>query len=218
VLLFWNGKSADDRAVRDAVRRVDRWDGRVKVEVAPIKSISRYGRIARGVDVEQSPTIVIADPQLRAETLVGYVDTPTIDQAVVDAMRNSTGIYTSAYLRGIDRVCRRYSTRVWYQPAPKSLREGSAYLSRGTRLTRAFAARLKAVPAPKRFSALKRASVADTAAIAGIYGNWAAYVGPKPSLQRYVTGIQRYMPRVRTVAKRFDRRMDDAHVLACGTN
>src|SRR5215210_5065350 len=56
VLLFWNPKSADDRAVRRELRRVDRWDGDVFVKAAPIKNVSKYGRVTRGVDVQQSPT------------------------------------------------------------------------------------------------------------------------------------------------------------------
>ena len=74
VLLFWNGRSADDKAVHAALKRVDRWNGHVSVQSAPIAKISRYGRIARGVDVQQSPTVVVADRNLQAETLVGYVD------------------------------------------------------------------------------------------------------------------------------------------------
>jgi hypothetical protein len=218
VLLFWNGKSADDRAVRDALRKVDRWDGRVHTEVASIRSISKYGRIARGVDVEQSPTIVVADPQLRAETLVGYVNAPTINQAVVDAMVNSEGVYTSAYLREIHQVCAQYSRRFWATKRPDDPREGAAYLTRGTAMLRTFGSHFKAVPAPKRFRSLRRATLADTSAVAGVYADWAAYVGSNPSASRYLAGIQRYMPRVRTISKRFDRRMDDAHVLACGTN
>src|SRR3954447_2658941 len=108
VLLFWNGKSADDKAVHKALKHVDRWDGRVFVDTAPIKKIAKYGRIARGVDVEQSPTVVVVDTKLHAETLVGYVDSLTIDQAVVDAFRNTTGVFTDAYLRRVDAVCRDY--------------------------------------------------------------------------------------------------------------
>ena len=40
VLLFWNEKSADDRAVRAALSKVDRWDGRVFVKAAPLTKIS----------------------------------------------------------------------------------------------------------------------------------------------------------------------------------
>jgi hypothetical protein len=89
VLLFWDPRSADDRAVRAALRDVDRWDGHVYVHAAPIGAISRYGRIARGSEVEQSPTVVVIDRARRAETAAGYVDAPTIDQMVVDAFRNS---------------------------------------------------------------------------------------------------------------------------------
>ena len=110
VLLFWNPKASDDQAVRAALREVDRRNGRVFVHAAPLKRISRYGRIARGVNVEQSPTIVIADRDLRADTLVGYVDTETIDQAVVDAFQNSSGLLTSSYLRSVDKLCVKTST------------------------------------------------------------------------------------------------------------
>src|SRR5918992_3355846 len=125
VLLFWNGESADDRAVRSAVRRVDDWNGRVFTHVAPIKTISRYGRIARGAEVEQSPTVVVVDPELRAETLVGFVDTPTIEQAVVDALRNSTGLFTSSYLREINQVCARSNAQL-HLPDPDTGREAAA--------------------------------------------------------------------------------------------
>src|SRR5918992_2953310 len=129
VLLFWNGESADDRAVRSAVRHVNDWNGRVATHVAPIKTISRYGRIARGAEVEQSPTVVVVDPELRAETLIGYVDTPTIEQAVVDALRNTTGLFTDAYLREINQVCTRYAGTLAATPNPDNPRQASAYLT-----------------------------------------------------------------------------------------
>ena len=88
-MLFSNGKSYDDKAVEKALTKINRWDGRVFVHTAPLRKISKYGRIARGVNVEQSPTVVVADRDLQAETLVGYVDRATIDQAVVDARRNT---------------------------------------------------------------------------------------------------------------------------------
>ena len=111
VVLFSNGKSYDDKAVEKALTKVNRWDGRVFVHTAPLRKISKYGRIARGVSVEQSPTVVVADRTLRAETLVGYVDRATIDQAVVDARQNSTGIYVDSYLKAVDKVCFAHSNR-----------------------------------------------------------------------------------------------------------
>ena len=106
VLLFYNNRSADDRAVRRALDKVDGYGGQVFVDAHWIKSVSRYQAITRGVDVEQSPTVVVADRNLKAETLVGYVDDKTIDQAVVDAIRASGGsLIKDPYFRKLDRIC-----------------------------------------------------------------------------------------------------------------
>src|ERR687895_174805 len=53
VLLFWNKDSADDRAVRRELKAVDRWDGEVSVQAAPVKQVSKYASITRGADVSQ---------------------------------------------------------------------------------------------------------------------------------------------------------------------
>jgi hypothetical protein len=89
VLLFWSPKSADDKAVRAALSRIDRHDGKVVAHATALKRIAAYGQITRGADVEQSPTIVVVDRDRKVETLVGYVDRTSIDQAVTDALRNS---------------------------------------------------------------------------------------------------------------------------------
>jgi len=89
VLLFWSPKSADDKAVRKALTKIDRHDGKVLAHATHLKRISAYSQITRGADVEQSPTIVVVDRKLRVETLVGYADRVTIDQAVTDALRSS---------------------------------------------------------------------------------------------------------------------------------
>jgi len=89
VLLFWSPKAADDKSVRKSLRGVDRHDGKVLAHAAHIKRIAAYGQITRGADVEQSPTIVVVDRNRKVDTLVGYVDRVTIDQAVTDALRNS---------------------------------------------------------------------------------------------------------------------------------
>ena len=86
VLLFWTPKSADDRAVRKALSGIDRHHGRVVAQAAHIKRISAYQQITRGANVEQSPTVVVVDRDRKVQTLVGYVDRTTIDQAVTDAL------------------------------------------------------------------------------------------------------------------------------------
>jgi hypothetical protein len=89
VLLFWTPQAAEDKAVRRAVSGIDRHHGKVLAHATHIKRIAAYGQITRGADVKQSPTIVVVDRNREVETLVGYVDRMTIDQAVADALRRS---------------------------------------------------------------------------------------------------------------------------------
>jgi len=166
VVLFSNGKSYDDKAVEKAVAKINRWDGRVFVHTAPLRKISRYGRIARGVNVEQSPTVVVADRELRAETLVGYVDRTTIDQAVVDARRNAEGIYIDSYLKAADKVCFAYSNRIDSIPFAEGYwtrRQLDRRMAEAATVFAAFAADYKAVTPTKKWRALHNASVADFA-------------------------------------------------------
>jgi hypothetical protein len=219
VLLFWNRKSADDKAVHDALRHVDRWDGRVSVQSASIKKISKYGRIARGVDVEQSPTVVVADPQLRADTLVGYVDSRTIDQAVVDALRSSGGLFKDAYLRKVDHVCAKGSNSFGPLGAQSesTLTEVSTHFRKLAQRFPRFTSAFKAVPAPKRWASFKRATVADNAKIQALLTNVAAYLGPHPSAARLVGAIDKFDPQFAAVNKRYNRRMDAQHLFLCGS-
>jgi hypothetical protein len=89
VLLFWKPKAAEDKAVRKALTGIDRHKGKVLAHATHVKRIAAYGQITRGADVEQSPTVVVVDRKRKVETLVGFVDRTTIDQAVTDALRNS---------------------------------------------------------------------------------------------------------------------------------
>ena len=87
VLLFWNPRAADDRAVRREVRALPSHRGRVFTHVANIKNVSRYASITRGVNLAQSPTTVVVDAKLGATPLVGFADRAEIDQVVSDALR-----------------------------------------------------------------------------------------------------------------------------------
>lgn len=219
VLLFWNGKSVDDKAVRASLRKVDRWDGRVSVHVAPLDKISKYGPIARGVDVEQSPTIVVADRDLKAVTLVGYVDRTTIDQAVVDALRGSGSLFTSSYLKAVDKVCRRHSNAMsmlpgYYATSPrKADARLAAYQTSGSR----FVADVKAVKAPKKWRAFHAASVADMGTILAAMGRLSATVSPNASASAVAAGISNYRQSVTPAAKRANQRFEARGLHRCGS-
>jgi hypothetical protein len=88
VLLFWNPKAADDRAVRREMRSVgSRHRKDVVVHIANVKDIARYAPVTRGANVEQSPSVVVVNRNRQATLLEGYSDRETIRQAVYDALR-----------------------------------------------------------------------------------------------------------------------------------
>lgn len=88
VMLFWNKNAIDDQAVRREMRGINRHKGKVQTHVASIQQVARYAPITRGVNLEQSPTVVVVKGAT-ADALVGYVDRGTINQTVSDVMRSS---------------------------------------------------------------------------------------------------------------------------------
>ncbi len=219
VLLFWNPKSADDRAVKRAVAKTDRWGGEVFVRRSNVKFVARYGKITRGAAVEQSPSVVVVDRNQRAETLVGYVDTRSVDQAVVDAFRSSGVLIKDKYLRSINSVCRSGGESIFSVPQPTQLggeveTAMNRYQARSARLL----SRFKAVPAPRRWRAFKRASVADLRTQVAAINGFAGRVGDGSSPQAIVAAANTYAPRLRSAGNRWNARMDRRHVLSCGSN
>ena len=86
VLVFWNRRGSDDRAVRRAVAQIDRHDGKVIVKAAPIATVGRYEAITRGAQVLQSPTVLVMGPDRKARAIVGFTTTGELDQAVGDTL------------------------------------------------------------------------------------------------------------------------------------
>jgi hypothetical protein len=86
VLLFWNKRGIDDRAVRRAVAQTARRDGRVVVESAAVADVGRYQAITRGANVLESPTVLVIGPTRKARAIVGFTTTAEVDQAVGDAL------------------------------------------------------------------------------------------------------------------------------------
>lgn len=85
-LLFWDRRGSDDRLVHSELGRVSTHGGRALIAAAPIRSVSRYGAVTRGIQVLQSPTVLIIDRSRRARVLTGYTDAAEIGQAVTEAL------------------------------------------------------------------------------------------------------------------------------------
>jgi hypothetical protein len=207
--------------VRQQLRKVDRWDGEVVVRVASIKNVSKYGRLTRGADVSQSPTTLVVDRNLKATPLVGYVDTQSIDQAVFDALRNSGGYLKDAYLAKVNDVCSKGGRDFQMVARPNKFSELGNWATSGKRVATRTSAEFSAVKAPKKWRGFRAATVRDHKFLVSYYADWAAFLGPHPTASRFVAGMSRFAGRERqfhAVSKKYNARMDDHHVVACGSN
>jgi hypothetical protein len=86
VLLFWDRRASDDRRVRDELGHVSSHGGRALIVAAPVRQVSAFSSYIRGVQVLQSPTIVVVDRRRLARLLVGYTDRGEIGQSVDAAL------------------------------------------------------------------------------------------------------------------------------------
>jgi hypothetical protein len=146
VLGFFNRDALDDQATRKQLDKAWTFHGRASVHTAPISDVQRYQVITRGVDVAQSPSIVVIDRDRKAQLLTGYVDHVAIEQAVMDAMRRSgTPVIKSHYLRQVNALCGSHSN---------TLAQSSGARSR-------FVKRLEALHAPHGYASFKAGMVRD---------------------------------------------------------
>jgi predicted nucleotidyltransferase len=88
LLLFWNPQGADDVAVRSEVRGLAAHEKKIALHEALAKQVATFGSITRGVQVEQTPTILIINKRGRATTLTGLTDAFSIEQAIAEARRS----------------------------------------------------------------------------------------------------------------------------------
>jgi hypothetical protein len=217
VLLFWNPKSADDRVVRRNIRGVDRWKGDVSVHVAKVGQVSKYGRITRGAKLAQSPTTLVVDRNLKVTPLVGYADTKSVDQAVLDALRNSGGYLKDPYLAKVNDVCARVGGVSFDIPNPNDASEVPGYVASQKRIFSRLDARFAAIKAPARWRGFKRATVRDHKAMVAVLTQLGAAVGPNPTPARVAGALSRLRGRAAAVSKRYNERMDGQHLLSCGS-
>jgi hypothetical protein len=109
----WDSASAEDLAVRDALRGANRYGGEVVVRTVPVSRVEAYDGMMQALGVSQSPTVVVIDRNRQAVTLPGWVDRAAVDQAIVDARRSSTTrLLQTAFQRETNRLCGRYALRL----------------------------------------------------------------------------------------------------------
>jgi hypothetical protein len=187
VLLFYNNRSEDDKAVRRAISRVDRFGGQVFVDAHWIKNVAPYQAITRGADLEQSPTTLVVDRNLKAESLVGFHDAQTIEQAVVDALRASGGsTIKDPYLRQVDAVCQSAEQQVTALGRPGATSALPAFLAAATQVSVGVDAKAAKIKAPKRHKAFQKAFVAHNAQGTAILSKAAGDAKANPAKSRSI--------------------------------
>nr|MDQ4041949.1 hypothetical protein [Actinomycetota bacterium] len=88
VLLFYSDAGADDRAVHSEVAAVSRRGGRVNAWSVPVSGLSRFKNVLAGVQILQTPAVLILSPRGRPPVLLnGYTDVAEIDQITAAALR-----------------------------------------------------------------------------------------------------------------------------------
>jgi hypothetical protein len=214
-LLFSNRTSPDDRAVQAALRDVRRDTKGLYAHVAPIRTISRYAPITRGADVQQSPTVVVVDRRMKATVLVGYVDSLTIRQAVVDAMRASGGLFASSYLKQVNNSCSSEAHDIGALPQATTMPQLRTAAHRISGRFDRFVAGFRSLPAARGFAAFKRASLTDLVAMRSANHALLRSIGSHPTLAKVLSADRHLLDDGIPAAKRFSKRADRHGLTYC---
>jgi hypothetical protein len=89
VLLIWNPRGSEDKNVKSAVDGIDRRGGKVAVFTDKPENIARYTSITAATTVAQTPALVVVNRDQVARKATGYLDSVTVDQYVVDALKGA---------------------------------------------------------------------------------------------------------------------------------
>jgi hypothetical protein len=215
VVLGILGKQAVDRDVRKALAKIDRWDGRVFVKNVALADVAKYSRVTSGAELDQSPSVVVIDRKLQATTIPGFTDTVSINQAVVDALRASGGLFTSAYLRNVNAVCSQYGTHVLSIAEPSSPREIRPFLQHHVANLSGFIGDVRAIKAPARFKAFRTGFLADAVAMKTLIRDWSVALGKNPTAARFASVTPAFVKHGNVVGKRLDKRITKNHLISC---
>jgi hypothetical protein len=154
----WRPMADDDRYVRNALKKTNRYKGEVFAKNVSIADLSTYGPLVNELDVSQSPSVVVIDRNLKGTVLTGYVDRVAINQAIADARRDSiVPAITDEFLRDANQICSRF--KLLYSrfsgPTIHGKKARNAALDRYVAIGRKYARAVDSTPAPAQWKGLK---------------------------------------------------------------
>ena len=208
----WAPMAADDRRVRRALSKANRYGGRVTIHSATLGDLSRLRPVIGELNVAQSPSVVVVDRNRRATLLEGYVDRVSINQAIADARRNSIAFrIKNAYLGEANELCGEYALRADRFQLPKARSAIAPAFRRLDALAGTYLRRFGRLSPPARFKGLHGqlmgALRSDRRRVAG--AGAALNAGNPARALTLLTGADL------AAAVALDRRLDRAGVTSC---
>lgn len=84
IVLFWNPKGTEDVSVHRAVQAVAKRPG-VGVDEASASAVASFGTITRGIQIYETPTLLVINKKGQTTVLNGVQDAYSIEQAINEA-------------------------------------------------------------------------------------------------------------------------------------
>jgi hypothetical protein len=206
----------DDRYVRNALRHVNRYKGGVLVKTVPVGGLVTYAPIVGDLHVNQTPSVVVVDGDLKARVLAGYVDRISINQAIADARRATIKpLITDPYLRKLNAVCQQYVTSEdrWSWPTIDTRKAMVSALDRRVALEKRYHGVLVRTPAPARWRSLKHQFVTVQGRLTGVVAEKAAAIKHADPDAFAAADSGYWTPR-----RALDQRLDTLGVTSCVAN
>jgi hypothetical protein len=162
----WRPLADDDRYVRNTLSDVNRYAGQVLVKTVPVTNLATYAPLLGGLDLSQTPSVVVIDAKLKGDVLPGYVDRVTVNQAIQDARRASgTPTTGDTYLDQANAVCLTTDTALgrWSQATIAGPKADKAADKRLKAVWKGYRHAVSALDAPAKWRALKKQWLAQIA-------------------------------------------------------
>jgi hypothetical protein len=169
VVLFWNRKASDDRATRQALRHVERHDGKVVTHAIPVSQVGKYEAITRGAKVLESPTVLVIGAGGKARAITGYTQANEINQLVGvvggKGYEAKKAFHLTGFAKVADGACRDLSFNLSQTTDFPTTRTALvSYFSAGAREMDKMGGTLKATPAKGAVAGALKASLVSYAA------------------------------------------------------